>query len=155
MTIIWKNNMRIGCKTIDNEHKYLFSLTNCVLLSVKLGDIELVEVFVDQLVEYTSEHFSHEEKIQALMDYPKMTQHQLEHKKIVQGLLVLKEELHRTNIQAREGNQNLNFNDVDKLKGMFNEVSALLRSWILEHVLTSDLKMKDYILSLPKEKRPH
>lgn len=141
--------MRVGSKSIDDEHKYLFSLVNCVLLSIKLGDIKLVEEFIDQFIDYCVEHFESEERLQVKINYPHMTENQREHQKILKDLTQVKEIIHRENLLATQ-------NDVDgeESKIVLDDIAKLIRHWILEHVLKTDLKMQEYIMALPKEKRP-
>lgn len=156
MTIIWKRNMSVGSKVIDDEHKYLFSLVNCVLLAIKVGDPEEIKIFIEQLIAYTEEHFSHEEKLQINIAYPGYAENKKQHQIILKQLQSLEGKLlHFINLSPPK-----NHSEEDEKQAITNtpeqlikEISGLLRHWILDHVLTVDRKMQHYLSNLPQNKR--
>jgi hemerythrin len=171
MTIIWKNSMTVGSKVIDNEHKYLFSLVNCVLLALRVGDCKEINIFIDQLIEYADEHFKHEEKLQIAISYPGYYENKKQHQLILENLQLLKERLHKLSNTSKDGQlteesieEKIQADGSAELiitpekknappENLVEEISQLLRHWILEHVLTVDRKMQRYVTNLPHNKR--
>ena len=91
MPVIWQDAMSVGNILIDDEHKYLFCLINSVEIALKLDDNEkIMRMLIDQLEEYTSDHFRREEKIQIKMKYPGYVEHKLEHQEILDQIADLK-----------------------------------------------------------------
>ncbi len=171
MPIIWKEAMSTGSEIIDNEHKYLFCLVNSVELALKLEDgAPMVEMFLDQLEEYTRKHFDHEEKIQVRIRYPHYQEHHQEHQQILHKLQELKKRL----AACSEGNEHTeldisDFSDCAELEDSIavedydplasqddrdetlDRIVRLLRYWVLDHVLTSDMKMKKYLKNISRQ----
>ena len=163
--------MSVGSEIIDNEHKYLFSLVNCVVLAIKVGDPKEIQVYIEQLLEYTEEHFSHEEKLQIKISYPGYAENKKQHQMILEKLETLKKklldlnELSPTKITDKEINAEITSSDgnieiVEESNEdeqsqvlLIEEISQLLRHWILDHVVLVDLKMHQYLSKLPLNQR--
>ncbi|MEH6650994.1 MAG: hemerythrin family protein [Motiliproteus sp.] len=178
MPIIWQEKMSINNKCIDDEHKYLFCLINSVEIALKLesGD-KYITMLLDQLEEYTRDHFSHEEAIQIKIKYPYYPQHKQEHQQILDQISVLKTKV-LSNIANNENTVSITVEDIDSgiisptdayledeesdicfeaepsqspSEEIEHEVVTLLRKWVLDHVLLSDRKMIKYLSRLPKD----
>jgi len=188
MPVIWQDAMSVGNILIDDEHKYLFCLINSVEIALKLDDNEkIMRMLIDQLEEYTTDHFRREEKIQLKMKYPGYLDHKLEHQKILDQIADLKLELFpaveeqaappaseavaAADAPAGEGEIEQEVEDYDlnaevkepeaetpaaeqKVSPPLervnrDEVVELLRSWILGHVLKTDMKMKRHLAQYP------
>ncbi|MCW8885720.1 MAG: bacteriohemerythrin [Motiliproteus sp.] len=174
MPILWKEEMSVGIEVIDNEHKYLFCLVNSVELALKLDDGQkLMQMFLDQLLDYTKQHFRHEEQIQRKMGYPLAKQHHEEHQEILNQLLELKKHLQESpaetskSVDLSSEDDDLSVEDYDPYASPetdtetdtetqdvnLEEIVQLLRSWVLDHVMVSDMKMKTHLKKVIKEKR--
>lgn len=163
MPVLWQDAMSVGNKIIDDEHKYLICLINSVELALKLDDNEKVmKMLIEQLEEYTHSHFVQEEKIQFKIKYPAYVEHKQEHQKILRQIAELKTKVferleQRSAVEvapdptgsktAFEGYQPPQSKSQSAVEF---EVVELLRSWILEHVLQTDMKMKKYLTRLPE-----
>ncbi|MEH6813582.1 MAG: hemerythrin family protein [Motiliproteus sp.] len=172
MPIIWKEEMSIGHEVIDNEHKYLFCLVNSVELALKLEDShKLVAMFIDQLQEYTLKHFLHEEGLQLECNYPHYAEHKNEHQKILSNLATLKFKLNNptadkapkqkqpvvasleqdnSNVETGFSETACHIEDYDPYAAEpssdpVDEIVKLLRSWILDHVLVTDMILKKHM----------
>lgn len=155
MPIIWNpKTMAVGHPLIDHEHRYLFALINCVDLSIRLQDIQLMETYIDQLIGYTKEHFDHEERIQKKLAYPEFELHKIEHQEILEKLnsvktrLIVKhmvDEVQGSRATPDETIRQINeANSIDAVK-LAQETTELIQHWITTHVLGSDFKLKPYI----------
>lgn len=164
MPVLWQDAMSVGNKIIDDEHKYLICLINSVELALKLEDNEKVmKMLIEQLEEYTHSHFVQEEKIQLKIKYPAYVEHKQEHQRILSQIAELKSKVFesleksvaakaeadptgsKTAFEGLEAPQ-----PVKSQSAVEFEVVELLRSWILEHVLQTDMKMKKYLARLPE-----
>jgi hemerythrin len=163
MPVLWQDAMSVGHKIIDDEHKYLICLINSVELALRLEDNEKVmKMLIEQLEEYTHSHFVQEEKIQLKMKYPAYVEHKQEHQRILSQIAELKAKLFESLEQRSAAKLEA---DPTGAKAAFDgyqpaspksqsavefEVVELLRSWILEHVLQTDMKMKKFLSRLPE-----
>jgi hemerythrin len=148
MPVVWQEKMSIGNKIIDDEHKYLICLINSVEIALKLEDHSKVMMMLfDQLEEYTSTHFRQEEMLQLKIEYPHYNEHKLEHNKILNKMKSLKER-YLESLKAPAGTAEAELaakagEDVE------HEIVKLLRGWILEHLLKTDMKMKRHLERFP------
>lgn len=171
MPIIWQPAMSVGTKAIDDEHKYLFALFNCVELALKNGDMDSIKLFVNQLTEYCREHFTHEEKLQLRIKYPYYLENKTQHIQILEHLETLQQrfEIEATADQAvaaelkdYDPESDVKVDSAPEVvpqgkiaqmdEALVAEISALLRNWILEHVLVIDRKMHPFLTRLSPAK---
>ncbi len=194
MPVIWQDAMSVGNIIIDDEHKYLFCLINSVEIALKLDDNERVmKMLIDQLEEYTTDHFRREETILIKMKYPGYLEHKLEHQHILDNIAALKLGLftsdqgstdasavaaavetemsqqcetldvafdiedynpyaaaQKSAVSAAVEKQAISGGTSARAEVSHEDVVALLRSWILDHVLKTDMKMRKYLVRLPK-----
>lgn len=136
MAIIWRDEYRVGNELIDADHRYLFCLVNTVELAVRDDDShDLLDVALDQLLDYTRYHFAREERIQYAAGYPGYLDHKLAHHRLLRHLEDACAQIREAVGPDRTACQ--------------RELQSLLRQWLLEHVLEEDLKMKPYLGKLP------
>jgi hemerythrin len=130
----WDNSYKTGIEEIDLQHKKLFDLID---LAAQIDQDTDIETLHDEVVRilvklnlYTIYHFESEESLLALNGYDEMEKHRREHGKFVAYL----EKLH-------PGPEEL------KSKDTINEIVKFLESWIDNHILKTDFKYKDLLLS--------
>ena len=166
MSLVWREQMSVANTLIDTEHKYLIEQINAVesALNTKENHDILVET-LGHLVGYTKTHFNHEETIQRKIRYPHLEEHKFEHKKIMRNLYAIKNKLDKILGTDQSVNDPDNYEEVtdselnmlladDDNEHSVNErdlepLVALIRSWIIDHVIGSDIKMKQYLLKRP------
>jgi hemerythrin len=139
MPVLWRDEMSVGNDMVDKDHRYLFCLINTIELALKSDENkDIVGPTLDQLHFYTKDHFLREETLMLKINYPKY----LEQKKM-HGMLVaqLDEIRERVNIEAENP-------DMDSI---LSDLMALLRNWLLDHVLKEDMQMKHYFKNYHKE----
>ena len=87
MPIAWSPKLSTHNQIIDQDHKYLICLFNSIELALKDDEsLEHLPLFVNQLLEYTREHFAREERIQLKINYPKYAEHKGQHQQIIDRL---------------------------------------------------------------------
>jgi hemerythrin-like metal-binding protein len=130
--IQWRHTMSVDGGLIDEDHRHLIDIINrfgryMSRHGASLGDA--VDVLY-ALKFYAGTHFEREEHLQRLVDYPDAERHHHEH----QGLLAT---LH--DIIARAA-----ATDEAYAADVADELSALLRRWLLVHIIKLDLGMRPY-----------
>jgi hemerythrin len=133
MPILWRNEMSVGNDLIDQDHRYLLCLFNSIelILSDK-GLQEHLPFYLDQLLDYTKFHFDREEKIQLKSGYSGYFEHKMKHQQILQGLEELKAVL-------KKGKPDLK-----------QDVLALIREWIVDHLVKVDKELTPHLSKLPR-----
>lgn len=120
--VAWKDELSVGFVAIDNDHKKMVAFINELYRGVQEGrdEAELVGI-LDELVDFTREHFGREEKLFAEAGLTSTLAHKKEHDEL--GAAILK---------AR----------VDYLSGgaiaPSMELMAYLKGWLLTHFTESD-----------------
>ncbi len=80
----WNESFINGVSEFDNQHKYLVELVNNLYKGMKLGHgNEDVSRTLDELIEYTTSHFTCEEKLMAENQYPDYDSHIKIHRDLV------------------------------------------------------------------------
>ena len=124
----WSNNMSVGVKASDDDHKRLIDLINKLYNGMKSGEGRVVVGKVlDDLVSYTKYHFAREEEFFNRTAYPAADDHKKEHRELVEQAV---------NLQSRykSGECALSIETLD-----------FLRDWLNQHILTTDKKYSDHL----------
>lgn len=133
MPIIWRNAMSVGQSTIDDDHKVLFAIINEFEAS---PDFASAEQAARKLYRYSQEHFRREESLQQLMRYPEADAHRREHKRILDALTeVIKGHFLQKDAAPQQA-------------AAIARLTELMRSWIVDHVMTTDRKMTPFLSRL-------
>ncbi len=88
----WHNTYSVGKAEIDNQHKHVLFIVNHFLetIAIEVGGEDLYRVIdstVSELIDYTIYHFSTEEKVLSLYDYPGLDEHRKEHLDLIDKVL--------------------------------------------------------------------
>jgi hemerythrin-like metal-binding protein/PAS domain S-box-containing protein len=120
----WSDDLSVGIKFIDDEHKGLLEQLNHCRQVSNDSDGAFGES-LEKLSDYTINHFKREEKIMELCGYPGLANHRQVHR------LLLK--------QFAEKRQHYQ-------KGILNEGALLvfLNSWLVDHIKTMDRAYAPY-----------
>lgn len=124
----WSNDFSVNNLTIDTQHKKLVQLLNDLFEAMsqgKGGDV-LEKVFND-LLKYTVDHFSTEEAIMKLHNYPDAAAHKAEHDKLTQEVVIQYEKF-------KSGNAALSV-----------PLLNFLKQWLSNHILSVDMQFGKYL----------
>ena len=131
MPIVWKQQMATGNTIIDDEHKLLICLINSVEIALKAENHgNMIRFLIKELHLYTRNHFTQEEKIMMQYKYKDYVAHKMQHQKILDDLKALEDKLETIS------------NNEESFSQIEDNIADLLRSWIIDHVITTDLKLK-------------
>ena len=132
MNFEWNENMAVGNKDIDNDHKYLFSLIRTIDAAIECHvQANVLEKYVELMVIYTAVHFSREEQYQKIIGFKEIESHKLLHVEFSGKLNSIRQIL----AQAE--------NDQEKYKTTAAQLNQLVRDWWSQHIMIEDLKMKE------------
>ncbi len=122
--IEWTEDLSVNNVSIDRDHKRLVDIINKLYESMKKGEgSKVAGEILDELVEYTREHFSNEERIMMKHKYSHLREHQKEHDRFVEDLIDLRDKLKSRKI----------FISI--------EIMKLLKSWLMHHIKGTDQKL--------------
>ena len=130
MSIHWNPNLSVGNDRIDNDHKHLIELINLAERALEAKNKNLLSNQLGLLEHYADIHFKSEERIAEAVQFPMCEHIHLSHLDLRRVLQACKHKV-----------DNAVWNDKladDELK--------LLRTWLIDHVIKEDLKMKPYLL---------
>lgn len=123
-----------GIDQIDTEHKQLFAIikdANDLIRNTTLHDkYDQIITLLEQLKEYTQEHFSHEEEYMEKLGYPNLSQQNKAHEAFIEKLV-------RMDInQLEELDDNQQQYLIDLIDYLLN--------WLTNHILLSDKQIGEY-----------
>jgi hemerythrin len=130
MTVMfdWSSTYSVGVSSIDAQHQNLFAIARELHVAMTSGQGKAVAGrILDRLVQYTTVHFAHEERLMRLYDYSDAVAHRAEHEKLTKQVLKFQEDYHagRATITV----QLLHF----------------IKDWLVQHIGSSDLKMAPWL----------
>jgi hemerythrin-like metal-binding protein len=100
-------------------------------------DKEPLLFFIDQLYEYSLEHFRHEEALQLQYFFPFRDENKRGHDELEIEITRIRLDIHRILKKAE-----LLPEDIEKLR---SHSAFLAKGWLMKHILTEDLKMKGFM----------
>lgn len=151
MPVVWRPQMSVGNQLIDTDHRYLICLINTVELSLRVPENrELVSTAIEQLEQYTADHFAREEVIQMKIQYPNFMAHKKEHQEIMAQLANIRTRIQAMAEKAPAGDGSIAAANPEDV----SELIALLRHWIIDHVLKVDVELKPYLARYPATLSP-
>ncbi len=120
--------LSVGVDEIDDDHRKLASLFNILNHSVVEGDSpEYLEAVLEELINCTVWHFSHEERLMLKYGYEGITEHKAVHRELIKSARELQQKI----LQAGSL--------------VANEDIEFLEHWLTEHILTADMRLGAYL----------
>ena len=126
--IVWGDVLSVGVDEIDEDHRKLVNIFNTLNHSVTEGaSPEYLAAVLEELINCTVWHFSHEERLMLKYGYEGAEEHKAEHQELIQGARELQQEI----LQAG--------------KPVADEDIESLERWLTGHILTSDARLGSYL----------
>lgn len=134
MPIEWRPAMSVDGGVIDDDHRRLLGIINSFERAhTTKWDVATV---LDDLKAYSIKHFRREEELQRQMGFPDADAHHDEHERLIGRLEQIVAAFDKAN------NENL--------PKFIEHTTKLLHDWLVDHIISCDLKMKPYIKMRPK-----
>ncbi|OHD55533.1 MAG: hemerythrin [Spirochaetes bacterium GWF1_51_8] len=126
----WSDSLSVGIRQIDEQHKHLIDLINNLYDAMSHGQGKAVlERTLDELANYTVEHFSVEEVLMRKHSYSGYPTHKAEHESFVQKVVDFKQ----------------GFADGKALLSI--DIMNFLRDWTVNHIAETDKKFGPFFNS--------
>ncbi|MGB9197092.1 MAG: bacteriohemerythrin [Terriglobales bacterium] len=130
----WIESYSVGVAELDEHHQYFFCLLN--ILQDAIGEDKsesVVEMVLNELLEFARYHFTTEEELMRKANYPGLARHSEEHAIVAARLAKLKKSF-------QPGEKDNGFALLD-----------LVRSWLVKHFEQADKEYSAYLRVLPAE----
>ena len=125
MGLVWREQLSVGNDVIDSDHKHLIEIINLVeknLVTINRSELTLA---LAGLPQYAKAHFDREEKIASAAGYMRALQLHQPHGKLLKRIGQVQQEI---------GNE--------WTASAVECFAALLRDWLVNHVIKEDLLMR-------------
>jgi hemerythrin len=84
----WKDEYSVQIRGIDAQHRNLFATAAELYAAMSAGQGKTAcAKILDRLVQYTSVHFAHEERLMRQYNYPELAAHKAEHDALTKQVL--------------------------------------------------------------------
>lgn len=124
----WDENYSVKIKSIDEQHKMLFTWVNNLYDAISNGDSDQeLERCLNYLCQYAQYHFMHEEKLMREHGYPDYVNHKVLHD-------VFRRKVEDFRVQVRSGHEKITTALMDFLK-----------DWLCNHVLIIDKNYSSHL----------
>ena len=130
MGIKWRESLSIGVEEIDRQHKELLLRFDMLLAACEEGKgiLELKKL-LDFLDSYVQTHFSDEEALQRLWNYPGYEDHHKEHQSFVERIRKLQHEIETEGLAVHH----------------VIETNNLLFKWLINHIAKVDKELGKFL----------
>lgn len=119
--IVWSSILSVGVAEIDDDHRLLIALFNELNRAVAAGEsAEYLAATLEELINCTVWHFSHEERLMLKHGFPGIEPHKAAHRELIDAAREWQAKLAQTGYAVAE-----------------DEIRYLDR-WLTEHILTVD-----------------
>lgn len=132
MGITWRQQMSVGIKEIDDDHRQLIAIISDFNFAAESRSGQIDEgnmrVILAKLQRYAREHFDREEKLQLACNYPGHAENKKQHELLTRQL----DDFTRLYTDGKLGSA----------KSATILMSKFLNRWLVDHILKVDLKMR-------------
>lgn len=129
--IKWEDSFSLGIKQLDEHHMHLLDLLNRAYSACMLNNpIAEFRAIIDELYDYTTYHFSAEERVMKENHYPGLPDQEQEHGTFVRKLASYRQEMERGNISST----------IELV-----ELTEFLANWFRDHIVDVDKKLGVYL----------
>jgi len=126
--IEWSDILSIEVDEIDEDHRKLVGIFNILNHAIKDGESPAyLRAVLEELINCTVWHFSHEERLMLKYAYDEMEEHQTEHRELVQNAKELQQEILQSD------------------QPMADEHIEFLEHWLTQHILATDMRLGAYL----------
>lgn len=128
--IQWGPKYSVNIQEIDNQHQKLMALINQLYDAMTAGHgKDVLGKVLNELANYTVNHFAYEEKLFQQHAYPETAAHKAEHVKLIQQVTDLKQKF-------ESGKAHITL-----------EVMNFLKDWLNNHIMVVDKKYSAHLNS--------
>ncbi len=133
LLFVWNDSYKTGVPSVDTQHKKLVDLINDLYAAMGRGQgNQVLGTIAGELVKYTVQHFSDEERLMEKAGYPDLAAHKLIHKEFTARVTQLQKDLASGKFV------------------MSVTLANYLKDWLSRHILGTDRKYIPFVSKLAK-----
>ena len=126
--IVWGEILRVGVDEIDEDHRKLVNIFNLLNHAVMDGESpEYLAAILDELINCTVWHFSHEERLMLKHRYEGIEEHKAEHRELIVSASEMKHAI------------------LGADKSTVNQQIESLERWLTEHIFATDMRLGSHL----------
>ena len=126
--IVWGKVLSVEVDEIDEDHRKLVDIFNILNHSLEEGESpDYVAAVLDELINCTVWHFSHEERLMLKYDYKDIDGHKAMHQELIERAKDLQRKI------------------LESDNAIADEDVEFLERWLTEHILTDDMRLGAYL----------
>lgn len=126
--LVWGKVLSVDVNEIDEDHRKLLDIFNILNHSLAEGESpEYLKAVLEELINCTVWHFSHEDRLMLKYGYEKINEHREAHQELVKEAKELQEKF----LQA---DSSISEDDIE-----------FLERWLTAHILTDDMRLGTYL----------
>jgi hemerythrin-like metal-binding protein len=131
MELKWDESYSVYVEELNDQHKKLFAMINKFYEMMEKGESssKVLTTTIAEMKKYALQHFTLEEKIMKLKNYPHLKSHQIRHKEFADKVIILEEKLQKGG---------------PILPG---EIAKFLKEWLTNHIRIEDKVYGNYYKS--------
>ncbi|MEO5362648.1 MAG: bacteriohemerythrin [Magnetococcus sp. DMHC-8] len=118
----WNPLWNTGVANVDAEHLQLLEIWQSFQMNYRDLSPAVIGSLLNELIEYATYHFDHEEQQLAQRHYDRLPEHQAAHQQLLATALDFCDQLKTTHDRA----------------SLAAEVGTFFQRWIIQHILTMD-----------------
>ncbi len=128
--LTWNTNYSVGIQKIDDDHKILIDMINKACASIEqMEEHKVLDELVNDMRQYAMKHFSSEEGLMELHDYPDLESHK---------------KLHNHFIIYAASLDNMLDSEKETLEPL--KTFKYLADWLRNHILVIDKKFGSFLI---------
>lgn len=126
----WSENLKIGIREIDEQHKALIAMVNELHQAIVARNAkDTARQILDRLADYPRTYFCDEEGLMQRSGYSALDSHRQQHEDLIRRVGELRD-------QFDTGNSKITF-----------ELMFILKTWLARHVNESDRRFGAYLMA--------
>ncbi|KOR31284.1 hemerythrin [Achromatium sp. WMS2] len=127
--VTWTQDISVGIQEIDEQHKVLINLLNSINEAVEQRrSLEVAKEILGKLIDYSRIHFSVEESLMRVLNYPGYDEHKELHQDLMDNIIALSQKL-----------------DEGKL-AVGVELQYFLKNWLVKHIMETDKQYTEHFI---------
>lgn len=129
LSYAWNDACSVGIQEVDEQHKVLLQLLDALHLAIRAGQGAESLAVLNQLVDYTRHHFTMEESLMRVTNYPDFAPH----KELHQNLMA---QIHKVQDELAGGQLDLD-----------GEMLQFVKIWLIQHINETDRRFGKFFHS--------
>lgn len=128
VSLQWRDDLNVGIDFIDTDHQKLAELLIELSGLLRPGEAQVAALEkLDEIIEFTRQHFRLEERLMMESDYDRFEQHKQTHETLLREIVTRRQKL-------TEGDEDVR-----------REITGFLEHWLMGHIVDSDMQLGAYL----------